>query len=240
MNSMRSSVPRWLDWVVRNSKPKPDYSAPPKPEPTRWQQPGPKSREQWINFYKWIANSAAPKRTATRTEAPAIFIAVAAAPKLADMQLPSAAERLSQPRMPRGKYIAPVKPPHPFRPQINRHIIPRPERSRPAKQPVVPCCFQHVDIEAEFWKTIRFPVSKAARSYKPTAKLIELAQPRSYPPKPHCPLPPAADLSPPKRSKMTREQWRNHLCRLHYLALPSQRVLAELPRQPMFMDCMCS
>ncbi|XP_060649779.1 uncharacterized protein LOC132786982 [Drosophila nasuta] len=240
MSSISNVQPSWLEWVNRNALPKQRYSPGPRMEPTRWQKAGPMSRQQWVNFYKWVETNGGvnyqrsiekPKRK-SRTFIPGVFFCVE--PKEKERQekkkrLQEKFDDLSVPRYKRDKFIAPPPKPFPFRPQIDyRRPQKKPERGRPWPMPIVPCCFQHEDVKAAFWANLRFPISRNALRAKPTQKIIELAQPRVYPPKPHCPIPIDWENMPRKRTKMTLNQWRMHLSRLEYLARPNRRVLAEL------------
>ncbi|KAM8704258.1 hypothetical protein ACLKA7_008802 [Drosophila subpalustris] len=247
--SSSSSItrPSWKDWVERNAKPKLRYINPNKAhsQPTRWQKAGPMTRDQWVNFYKWLEekgetnhqNSQTKPKFKTRPEEgrrqliPGVFFCVEnhkREKREKQRQLQAKLEALSVPRVTREKFVAPPARIFTYRPQLSYRDPPRLEVGRPSKKPPVPCCFQHDDLEAEFWANIRFPISKRALRAKPTQKLIELAKPRVYPPKPHCPIPQNMDDQPRKRTKMTAKQWQQHLARLKYLSRPNPRVLAEL------------
>ncbi|XP_034665535.1 adhesive plaque matrix protein [Drosophila subobscura] len=235
-------------WCVRNAQPKPIYVAPFKPEPTRWQRPGPMNLDDWVNFYKWCQVNAVPVE---RPPIPRVNESPPTYERIPRMQKPSKPVvgwtrcesggsaknkedqdifcRLSKPRWHRAKYQPPPKELFPYRPRLAYQPRPRPEPGRPADKPKVPCCFQHEDVEAEFWATVRFPVSKSARKTMPSQKDCELSKPKTMPPKPHCPLPPEMLDGPPMRTKMSPRQWRAHLRRLKFLSQPSERMLADLP-----------
>ncbi|XP_034486008.1 uncharacterized protein LOC117790622 [Drosophila innubila] len=241
--------PSWKDWVERNAQPKQRYIIPSRSKPTRWQKPGPMTRDQWVSFYKWLEArggtnhqnaqpttrlepNPSPNRQERRQVIPGVFFCVNSQMKdkrEKRRQLQAKVEKLSQPRIIREKFVAPPIVPFAYRPQLSYRDPPRPEIGRPVPKPPVPCCFQHEDIEAAFWANIRFPVSKKALRAKTTQKMYELAQPKSYPPKPHCPIPKNTNDQPRKRKKMSRKQWRQHLARIDYLSMPNPRVLAELP-----------
>lgn len=140
-------------------------------------------------------------------------------------------QRLSQPKWQREKYVPPAKEVFPYRPHIRGRCPPLPEKGRPSRKPKVPCCFQHKDLEIEFWSNIRFPVSRKALCAQPKKAIITLSKPREYPPPQHCPIPDRPDCDCiPRRNKMTPMQWRLHRQRLEFLAKPPPRVLAELCR----------
>ncbi|EDW38523.1 GL11968 [Drosophila persimilis] len=233
------------EWCLRNAQPKP--SIPPfKPEPTRWAKPGPMNLDDWVNFYKWCQVNAAPierppiKKEPPPPPTPERVPRMAEAPKApivgwtrcesgGNRDEQDAFSRLSSPRWRRGKYQPPPPEVFAYRPRLAYQPRPMPEPGRPANKIKVPCCFQHDDVESEFWATVRFPVSKNARSTMPSRKDCELSRPRAVPPKPHCPLPSQNAYLMPKRKKMTARQWRAHQQRLKILAQPSERILAELP-----------
>ncbi|KRF99891.1 uncharacterized protein Dwil_GK28195 [Drosophila willistoni] len=221
------------DWLERNSRPKPIFRSPCAPEPTRWQKPGPMNRDEWVNFYKWCLVNAVPQFPAQNPGQSYNRLSSGYGKSFNSTKnekrkkhLEEVASALSQPRWQRNKYHAPPKPEFPYRPNLGYYKAPKPERGRPVEKPKVPCCFQHDDIKAEFWSTIRFPVSKRAQHAVPSRKICELSRPRTA--KPHCPFPEIRNDKPPRRTKMSSRQWRAHLQRLDYLAKPSPRALAEL------------
>ncbi|XP_041565002.1 uncharacterized protein LOC108135789 isoform X2 [Drosophila elegans] len=134
-------------------------------------------------------------------------------------------QRLSRPRWQREKYVPRPPEEFPYRPHITGRSTPRPERGRPVKKPTVPCCFQHEDLEAEFWANMRFPVSRKALRACASKKICELSKPRQFPRKTHCLVP--EDQSA-RRRKMSPRQWRHHLERLEFLCKPNQPVLAKI------------
>lgn len=243
MSSSSNTRPSWKEWVDRNSQPKQRYIYPTRFPPTRWQKAGPMSRDQWVKFYKWLETNgernpqnkqARPKPIPkeNRQLIPGVFFCVENQIKEEREkrhQLQTKLESLSQPKLRTEKFVKPAPRPFAYRPQLSYHGPPRPEVGRPIKKPPVPCCFQHEDVEAAFWANIRFPVSKKALRAHPTQKIIELAQPRTYPPKQHCKIPVKKEDQPRKRKKMSSKQWRQHLARLEFLSRPNPRVLAELP-----------
>ncbi|EDX12345.1 uncharacterized protein LOC6727462 [Drosophila simulans] len=225
---LRASTMKWCD---RNSRPKSSIPTPAvRPEPTRWQKPGPMSRNEWANFYKtyqvdtMVHNERLQGGKQKRDSKP-----IVEKPSVAEViPLRENPYRLSMPRWQRQKYIPPPPEQFPYRPQIiGQSAPPRPEHGRPVQRPVVPCCFQHVDLENEFWSNLRFPVSRKALTARPSKKIYELARPRQYPQKCHCSVP-NNEEEVPKRRKMSPREWRHHLQRLEFLSKPNPRVLADL------------
>ncbi|XP_017968816.1 uncharacterized protein LOC108660066 [Drosophila navojoa] len=257
----------WQQWVDRNAKPKNTFVAPSvRLPPTRWQKPGPMNREQWIHFYKWAKKNARPP-PAHRAElaqrqmqaptqiqqpklspfdpySPLIYMYIASemhANRQKEKSLQQHFETLSQPKHKRKKYVKPPKREYPYRPQLCNRPPPRPERGRPVAKPKVPCCFQHENLRLDFWSKIDYKISPNALRAKASKKVVELAKPRTYPPKPHCPLPAKPEEPVPKRTKMSARQWREHRIRLNSLSLPNPRVLEELSNRcncPHF-QCIC-
>ncbi|XP_017036008.1 uncharacterized protein [Drosophila kikkawai] len=194
--------------------------------PTRWQKPGPMGRNEWANFHsRYQTNVTSAAGTKVSDERLSTLVSGFSLSSEDHDSHMANLRRLSTPRWQRSKYIAPPKEVFTFRPRMTERPCPCPERGRPAKKPKVPCCFQHEDLEAEFWANIRFPVSQRALRAFPTMKTCRLAQPRKK-------------ISPyilfeeevPCRRKMSPRQWRCHLQRLEYLSKPNFRVLAELRR----------
>ncbi|KRF83687.1 uncharacterized protein [Drosophila virilis] len=241
----------WEKWVERNAKPKIKFSVPQLPQPpTRWQKPGPMDRQQWIDFHKWAKVNACPLQQRPKRKSrsapeptpnlkpdrsipisPLVFICVASelqAERDRKRELKEKIEILSQPKYKREKYLPPPKREHPYRPQLPYRPPPKPERGRPTEKPKVPCCFQHEELKINFWSNLRFKISPQALKAKPSKKVVELARPRTYPPKLHCPLPANKDEKIPKRKKMSAKQWKDHLMRLDFLSQPNPRVLADL------------
>ncbi|XP_064549234.1 uncharacterized protein LOC135435907 [Drosophila montana] len=248
---MDSKWARWEEWAERNAKPKLKYSVPNMPQPpTRWQKPGPMDRQEWIDFHKWakvnarpLQHQPEPKSAAAPTPmpnpipdrstpiSPLVFICVASelqAERDRKSEIQENLVNLSQPKYRREKYSAPPKREHAYRPQLSNRPPAKPERGRPTEKPKVPCCFQHEELKINFWSNMRFKISRNALKAKPSKKCAELAKPRTYPPKLHCPLPPNTDEQIPKRKKMSAKRWREHLMRLEFLSLPNPRVLADL------------
>ncbi|XP_016960525.1 uncharacterized protein LOC108031517 isoform X2 [Drosophila biarmipes] len=230
---LRASTQEWCD---RNSKPKVPVVQPfVRPEPTRWQKPGPMGRNEWANFhssYQVDAMASEMLRKEQRLkggkQSPDRKGKGSEPTSEDDDFLRENQERLSMPRWQRKKYIAPTPKEFPFRPHLTGRRTPRPERGRPVQKPTVPCCFQHVDLENEFWANMRFPISRKALLAYPSKKICELSRPRQLPRKPHCPVPVNLDDQMPRRRKMSPRQWRLHLQRLEFLSKPNPRVMAEL------------
>ncbi|XP_070853158.1 uncharacterized protein [Drosophila suzukii] len=231
---LRASTQEWCD---RNSKPKSPVVTPlVRPEPTRWQKPGPMGRNEWANFHSSYQVDAMAS-AALRKEQRLIGGKQNSDSKPTsedDDFLRENQQRLSMPRWQRRKYIPPKPEEFSYRPHLNGRRTPRPERGRPVKKPSVPCCFQHVDLENEFWANMRFPISRKALVACPSKKICELSRPRQIPQKPHCSVPMNFDDQMPKRRKMSPRQWRHHLQRLEFLSKPNPRVMAEL-----FCCCCC-
>lgn len=256
MCAVESGQRRWPEWVERMAQPKIIYKMPSNEKPTRWQKPGPMSRDDWKNFYKWVSHQRPAPIGEKTTEkiktkstskmdfsnrvmepVPGVFI-IQEQRLVTQQETQNAREELrkelSRPRYVRKKYVSPPKEVFTYCPCIRKGKPRRPERGRP-KKPKVPCCFQNADIEWDFWSKIRFPVSRRAKRAKTTQRDIELSKPRCYPSKPI--------EKPPKRRKMSLSQWRRHQLRLLYLAMPNPRVIADLcsrsSRIQLCPDCKC-
>ncbi|XP_020814046.1 uncharacterized protein LOC110188620 [Drosophila serrata] len=213
----------------RNSSPTSEFRVPPSypseyKGTTRWQKPGPMSRNEWAIFHSRYQENAA---SAAKAEASEDRLSNRMSGGSVASQSTVAREehiwRLSRPRWERSKYIPPPKEVFTYRPKTNGRPYPCPERGRPTKKPKVPCCFQHEDIEAEFWANLRFPVSRKALEALPSKKTCKLSRPREI-----CWEPPRFEGEIYCRRKMSPRQWRCHLERLQYLSLPNFRVLAEM------------
>ncbi|XP_017060745.1 uncharacterized protein LOC108101067 [Drosophila ficusphila] len=228
---LRASTQEWCD---RNSKPKsPRLTPRVRPEPTRWQKPGPMDRNDWANFHsRYQIEAAAAVENVLRMEGGIQKKCgkVCKEKKTSEdiESLKENEQRLSMPRWQRKKYIPPPPEEYPYRPRITGKPVQCPERGRPVKRTAVPHCFQHIELEIEFWANLRFPVSQNALRASPKKKILELSRPRKCPPKPHCPGPNNSEDQMPRRRKMSPRQWRLHLQRLEFLSRPNQRVLAEL------------
>ncbi|XP_017103310.2 uncharacterized protein [Drosophila bipectinata] len=229
--SVRSSQ---REWCERNSKPKPPFYTPfTRPNPTRWQKPGPMGRDDWANFHKQYQGSSriemARQQAGGRVNSNRTVYKKASEPPARGNDSCNVFERLSQPRWQRKKHVPPKKEVFPYRPHIMGRHPPQPEKGRPVRKPKVPCCFQHKDLEIEFWSNIRFPISRKALLAVPRQSILALSKPREYPPPQHCPIPLRPDdMFVPRRNKMTAHQWRLHRQRLEFLAKPNARVLAAL------------
>lgn len=242
MSIRQGSQERWNEWVERNAQPKNRYIVPSKSKPTRWQKPGPMSREDWEYFHKWILGQYYPPRVqkpskpitnklpAIMEPIPGVFICQLSR-DLGDNQAhKEAIIKLSKPRNPRRKYVAPPKDNFTYRPWIGDRPPPRLERGRPRKKPKIPLWFQHDKLEIDFWSKLRFPVSRGAKRAVASKRCINLSLPR-------CCIAKPIERPPPKRQKMSSRQWREHQRRLSYLSLPNPRVLAELCCSPLRNLC---
>ncbi|XP_067614397.1 uncharacterized protein [Eurosta solidaginis] len=227
--------PRWFDWVEKNALPKRFEFPRPKREVTRWQKRGPMTRRDWVHFYRWAAKNAMPREIPPPhcdDKPPAAKDAEDGKKKKKEKkkktytfaELIEHAAQISQPRDPREKYEYPPPPDYPYAPKISLKEPAKKDPGRPFKPPTVPKWFNHLELETEFWSTLRFPIIQAALNYKPTANVLRLALPRMVPPlRPHCSIPePPIEFIPPRR-RMTYRQWREHLRRLEYLAKPVAR-----------------
>lgn len=229
---------KWPEWVERISQPRVTYKMPSNAKPTRWQKPGPMSRDDWTNFYRWVSAQRTPTRkkeierksvskkdvpNPVMEPIPGVFI-IQEQRKIRQDEIRNSREQLikvlSTPRNVRKKYEAPAKEVFAYRPWIPNSKPPRPERGRPFKKTKVPRWFQFDSNKLDFWCDLRFPVSSRAKRAVPSRKIIALSQPKFYPEKPI--------EKPPKRKKMSSLQWRRHQLRLLYLAMPNTRALAEL------------
>ncbi|XP_036332856.1 uncharacterized protein LOC118744169 [Rhagoletis pomonella] len=224
--------PPWYEWVQKNALPKRFEFPRPKREMTRWQKRGPMARRDWMRFYRWATKNAVARKIPPPhcSDKPPSKGEDAKKKKEKKKktytldELLAHAAQLSEPRDPREKYVYPPPPDYPYAPQIS-HIEPaKKDAGRPFQPPKVPKWFHHLEIETEFWSTLRFPIIRAALNYKPTANILRLSLPRIVPPlRPHCPIPEPPEEYVPPRRRMTYRQWREHLRRLEYLAKPVTR-----------------
>uniref|UniRef100_A0A6P4FJB8 Uncharacterized protein LOC108052672 n=1 Tax=Drosophila rhopaloa TaxID=1041015 RepID=A0A6P4FJB8_DRORH len=220
---LRASTREWCD---RNSRPKsPILTSAVQPEPTRWQKPGPMGRNDWANFHSRYQVEVTTLRNEIERLQGGKQKKSSKPTSEDDNYLRENQQRLSRPRWQREKYITPPPEQFSYRPHLTGRSTPRPEHGRPVKKPTVPCCFQHEDLETEFWANMRFPVSRKALRACPSKKICELSQPRQFPRKAHCSM---AEDQIVRRRKMTPRQWRLHLQRLEFLSKPNPRVLADL------------
>ncbi|EDV48498.1 uncharacterized protein LOC6554030 [Drosophila erecta] len=220
-----------MEWCNRNSRPKPSIPTPAvRPEATRWQKPGPMGRNEWANFHKtYQADAMAHNLRLQGGKQKEDSKQIVDKPSLAEVTcLRENRNRLSAPRWQRQKYIPPPPEQFPYRPQIIGQSVPRPEHGRPVERPAVPCCFQHVELENDFWASLRFPVSRKALTARPSKKIYELSRPRQFPLACHCSMYSNYEDQVPRRRKMSPRQWRLHLQRLEFLSKPNPRVLADL------------
>ncbi|XP_030374878.1 uncharacterized protein LOC115624358 isoform X2 [Scaptodrosophila lebanonensis] len=195
-------------------------------------------RQDWIKFYKWAMVNAQPVEFVLppeehHSERPRAQCSEETLVK------PTSLATLSTPRWPRQKVEPSCPQDYPYRPvQSAKNLRPRrPEPTRPVCKPVVPCCFQHEELEADFWSELRFPVSKRAQHATASKRIVKLAKPKQYPTKPlheQC-IPKKEEVKMPKRKRMNSRQWRDHQQRLQYLSKPNARVLAELAE--MYGEC---
>nr|XP_044250037.1 uncharacterized protein LOC108056037 [Drosophila takahashii] len=225
---LRASTQEWCD---RNSKPKaPKITPVVRPEPTRWQKSGPMGRNEWANFhssYQVDAMASAALRNEKRLKGGRQIQGSNPSSEEDDNFLRENTQRLSMPRWQRKKHNPSPPEKFAYRPRLTGRRTPRPESGRPVEKPAVPCCFQHVDLENEFWANMRFPISRKALIACPSKKICELSRPRKFR-RLHCKVPTKSDDQIPKRRKMSPRQWRLHLQRLEFLSKPNPRVLAGL------------
>ncbi|XP_023166090.2 uncharacterized protein LOC111596209 [Drosophila hydei] len=246
---MSSRWARWQQWVDVNARPKNMHVAPSiRQPPTRWQKPGPMDRQQWINFHRWAERNArpappqkAPKPKPMPTQrqltqehlqphSPLLYMYIASkmhANRHRQEESHDFIANLSQPKVRRKKHVNPPKREYPYRPQLCNRAPPRPEPGRPVEKPKVPCCFQHEILKINFWSNIDFKISTNALKAKASKKIVELAKPRTYPRKLHCPLP-EKPIDRILKRKMSAKQWRDHQMRLKALSQPNARILDEL------------
>ncbi|XP_017085016.2 uncharacterized protein LOC108117211 [Drosophila eugracilis] len=225
------------EWCERNSKPKSLNLTPvARPEPTRWQRPGPMGRNEWANFHSSYQKNVELHKALRLLGGKQKEARKEKVKKLTTEEVKTLREnqdRLTIPKWQRKKHIHPPPKQFPYRPQLSGRKKPSPEPGRPVKKPFVPCCFQHEDLETDFWAKIRFPISRRALTATPSRKICELAEPRQFPPKTHCSWPNSYENHKPKSQKMSPRQWRIHLQRLEFLSKPKPRIL------PPRMVCCC-
>lgn len=219
-------VPSWVEWVERNSKPRERKRRREERIPTIWQKKGPMKKKDWKKFYSWAAKRAAPQQRTFKKEKRLDQPAGKAGEKLDWLDLEDKLIELAKPRLVKKKHQF-HDDESPYNPVITWGQPAYRDKGRPFQPPYVPCCFQHDDMEAEFWSQLRFPVRKQALRGHATLRIINLAKPRTLPLIPHCPIPPRTlaplDVPPPKRKKFTPQGWRFHQIRLLYLSQPMIR-----------------
>ena len=223
-----------LLWIRRNCQPKirrvPIYR--PCYITTPWAKKGPMTAKDWKRFYQWADKNAEAKKLPKPSKPPE-------EPKLKKKR-PSHEEitadellqdigKLAMPKKPRGKYVPPPREKFTYSPKIHWDEPPKHDRGRPFKPPKVPDEFQHIELEIEFWSTLRFPIRPTALTYQPSANILGLAQPRITPPiEPHCPIPKKPKEYVEPRKRMSKRRWEEHQQRLLYLARPVCRPIMEL------------
>ncbi|XP_037956534.1 uncharacterized protein LOC119686133 [Teleopsis dalmanni] len=231
------------EWVEKNSQPKRWYYPREKRELTPWQKPGPMERRDWVRFYHWASKNAIPRELEEpKEEEPTEEEMKKKKKKKKSLdELLESLVKLCIPKNPREKYEYPEEEDFPYSPKIDRKQPARKDKGRPFEPPEVPECFQHIDIEIDFWSTLRFPVRPSAQNYKASPTILRLAQPRQpYIYNLHCPLPERKRDVVPVRTKMTKRQWVEHMRRLEYLAKPQFHAEFE---ENMYLDpcaCMCN
>ncbi|XP_033245828.1 uncharacterized protein LOC108155316 [Drosophila miranda] len=220
-------VPSWVEWVERNSKPLVRKRHREERILTKWQKKGPMKKKDWKKFYHWATTKAAPQERTFKEEENLYQAGGGKAGGSMDwMDLDEKLVELAKPRIVNKKHQF-HDDDSPYNPVITVGQPPHRDRGRPFQPPSVPCCFQHNEVEADFWSQLRFPVRKEALKGQASPRIIDLARPRTLPPTPHCPIPPKTpaplDVPPPKRKKFTPQGWRLHQIRLTYLSQPMNR-----------------
>lgn len=227
---------RWDMWVAKNALPKNHYFPRPKRTPTRFQRPGPMTEEDKKRFLKWAKSRTQPKWL------PVYCHAIMEKVKKKTLERQRAARRqrllkLAQPKWCRPKYVRPEVI-YPYSPKINCRRPPHRDKWRPFQLVKLPHWWHHTEIEMDYWRFMRFPISICALKHKTTCFDHRMAVPRTHPPKVHCPYPPR-DYSPPDRVRMGPKQWRSHLQRLEYLADPKFKTTRSEIKPCTLVSCQC-
>ncbi|SPP83766.1 uncharacterized protein LOC117586530 [Drosophila guanche] len=226
----QKSAPSWVEWVERNSKPLVRKRHQEERKLTKWQKKGPMKQKDWKKFFHWAEKRAMPQERKFKEEEQQqqLFHQASgrAAGSLDVYDQADKLEELARPRIVNKKHQFHDNEPT-YSPVIVLGQPPHRDKGRPFQPPYVPCCFQHDDVEANFWSQLRFPIRKEALRTSATPRIISLAKPRTLPVHPHCPIPPRSldplDVPPPKRKKFTAQGWRLHQIRLIYLSKPMNR-----------------
>ncbi|XP_030374879.1 uncharacterized protein LOC115624359 [Scaptodrosophila lebanonensis] len=229
----KKPMPKWYAWCERNSKPIKRVRPKVVKEPTPWQKPGPMKKKDWKRFCAWADTKARPKEK----EYPPLPVPCEAdylpcgrtPPKKELADLLDKMEELSKPlerkKNQKHEYIY-DKPT--YSPVIVWGRPPLHDKGRPFELVKKPKCFVNPDVENEFWSNLRFPIRPGALKFRPSPRILTLANPRVTPPfPPHCEIPPKTllplEVPPPPRKKFTPRGWRLHQIRLIYLAKPVSR-----------------
>ncbi|XP_055847738.1 uncharacterized protein LOC129913207 [Episyrphus balteatus] len=201
--------PRWKQWVDANAKPKVLTIHKASPMPTRFRKPGPMREEDWERFHKWINQSMTkkclPNDQATKSR------------KKRSQRKPLQ-ERLNELALPKNKcekYNSSSPHVYTFKPITNSS---RKTVIHSSKCVRVPKWWNHEESEMSFWRDMRFPISYRAFQYQISNRIEDLAKPKKFPIKPHCPVPEPPVFEPIERVQMTKQQWKEHLRRLEYLS----------------------
>ncbi|XP_055847739.1 uncharacterized protein LOC129913208 [Episyrphus balteatus] len=220
---------RWDIWAAKNALPKNRYYPRPKSESTRFQKPGPMSTKDKKRFLKWAMKRSLPKKIEQiqpKTSEKPITKRLLQRKQKNMACMMRRIQLLSVPKWPRDKHIPAPQPIYPYSPKIHYRKPPHHDKGRPFQNVLLPHWWYHEELEIDFWRWMRFPISRCALKYKITCNTERMAIAKKYPVKPHCPYPPR-DYSPPDRVKMKPKQWRNHLIRLEYLADASFKVTRQ-------------
>ncbi|XP_055921987.1 uncharacterized protein LOC129953164 [Eupeodes corollae] len=197
-------------WVEKNAKRKNYESPEPHPMPTRFRKPGPMTQNDWQRFNNWVKERQTKKfSNKDIVNGP---IKKQPLPKRSQKRM----NELANPRQKREKFdlsTSQLNTSSPItnfaRNQMNDAV----KNGSSLESLIIPKWWFHEESEMNFWRNMRFSVSRKALKYKISDRIENLAKPREFPIKPHCYVP-----EPFKRVRMTSEQWNKHKKRLEYLS----------------------